>query len=310
MLDTDTIINKTTADKEISSILLELISLEKATVSNYDESLDSFIIRLRQYFISKESAFYSDVISLIYKLENGDFEYLEENLTVIYERIEDEDLKGKVFKLLDYIRLENTRLTYLNETAIESIEKLQEKHKEIEELSTQVSDYKKNTENLVNQLRETKEKFDDATQKQKKSIDGVLAQIITILGIFSTIVITFFGGVTAMSAILENMHNVSKFRLVFIFLFIAFVMFNTIFMLLHFIAKLSDRTISSSCSNCKEKANLEDVTFNIQNCKNKNNLKCIKIKYPLVYYFNEVIVFLIIITIIAYYSNYWGWFNF
>ena len=264
-----------------------MLNLEKSS-QDYDECLGEFVIRLGVYFNQKNLPIYSDIIELVYNLEDGNFEYLEENLNSIHIKVEEsQNLKEKIFKLLDYIRLENARLTYLNDATKKSIDILNENESSIKKIDKK--------------LIETEEKIEKLIGKQKKSFDSIVTQIITILGIFSTIVITFFGGVTAMSGMMKNMHNVSKFRLVFVFEIIGFIMFNTIFMLLHFIAKLSERSISSSCGNCKNR------NIATKKCTEKNNFKCLVTKYPLVFYFNLIISISVGLTVILYYLNYWGY---
>lgn len=61
-------------------------------------------------------------------------------------------------------------------------------------------------------------------ENQKRSI--------TILSIFSSIVLTFVGGMVFSSSILENMHSVSVYRLIFTICILAMVIFNVIFILI------------------------------------------------------------------------------
>ena len=67
---------------------------------------------------------------------------------------------------------------------------------------------------------------------------------ITILGIFSSIVITFVAGMVFSSSILNNIDKVSIYRLTFVIILIAMMLFNLLNLLLDFIAKVNMKPLA------------------------------------------------------------------
>lgn len=89
---------------------------------------------------------------------------------------------------------------------------------------------------------ETKQALYDELYSEFK---GIEKEYITILGIFASIIISFVAGITFSTSILENMHSVSVYRLVLVILLIAFVLLNTINLLIRYIFRLN------KADNCK-----------------------------------------------------------
>lgn len=94
----------------------------------------------------------------------------------------------------------------------------------------------------------------NAQQVMAKNIDVAKAEInsevkniskdnITILGIFASIIIAFVGGITFSTSVLETMASVNIFRLILTIDLLAFVLINTIFMLLKFLMIMSNKDI-------------------------------------------------------------------
>lgn len=71
-----------------------------------------------------------------------------------------------------------------------------------------------------------------------KAIKGFQKEYIAILSIFSAVVLAFSGGLTFSSSVLENVSEVSMYRLVFIALLIGFVLLNLFFGLFHYIRQI------------------------------------------------------------------------
>lgn len=92
-----------------------------------------------------------------------------------------------------------------------------------------------NTGNIFkNNIKEAKDILHTETK-------GIQKEYITILGIFASIVLTFVGGITFSTSVLQNIHQVSIFRLIFIIDIISIVMVNTIHILTSFIFKINER---------------------------------------------------------------------
>ncbi len=120
---------------------------------------------------------------------------------------------------------------------------------------------------FANGIEETKNNL-------KTEIKGIEKEYISILGIFSSVVLAFVGGMAFSSSVLENINKASIYRTILIALIIGFVFFNIIYLMIYFICKINNHSIKEIIIIC--------------------------------IVFNALIVSGIIVTCIAYKSN---WFN-
>lgn len=77
--------------------------------------------------------------------------------------------------------------------------------------------------------------IEEAKKNISKEIKSVEREYITILGIFASIVLSFVGGITFSSSVLENISVVSIYRLLIVIDLLAFVLTNIIYLLVKFI---------------------------------------------------------------------------
>ena len=96
------------------------------------------------------------------------------------------------------------------------------------------------------QIENTNNIFADSIEEAKenlhKQIKGVEKEYITILGIFASIVLAFVGGITFSTSVLQNISAVSIFRLLLTVDFLAFVLVNTIYVLVKCIFAINDKS--------------------------------------------------------------------
>ena len=155
--------------------------------------------------------YYSDIGSVLSQQNIEQLDYISTNLQYIKTNYTKNriDIKNQIEKLYDHsnIRILEQRLVSKinNETQI-SIDKLTEQSTDIE-------------------AKLEKNKFD----------------YITILGIFASVMLAFVGGFTFSTSVLNNIKEVSIYRLTFIAGLIGFVFFNLVFLLLHFLMKMTNR---------------------------------------------------------------------
>ncbi|EOU1465754.1 hypothetical protein QTI31_03925 [Clostridium perfringens] len=275
----------------IGNILEELTQIDVVDNEDYDSQILKICSKITHFLKGNKRLIYSDITTFSLNMNDEDREYLYYNLDRVIQHIEELEIKNKVIKIKDHITLEELRMDYFKKTRVNEIEKAlnnsQIKNKDIIE----------NYNGILQGLKKT----EDELENQKKSVEGLNSQIISVIGIFSAIVITFFGGAELFSNALNTMNEVSKYRLLVVVLLISIVMFNTIFMLLNFISKLTEKEIASKaclghrydsekCSNCS----IRDKAF-----------KCIKRKYPIVFVFNLIAIILLgIIATIYIIDNY------
>lgn len=83
--------------------------------------------------------------------------------------------------------------------------------------------------------------IEEAKENLQKQIKGIEKEYISILGIFAAIVLTFVGGITFSTSVLQNISAVSVFRLLLIVDFLAFVLINVIYILVKFIFTINEK---------------------------------------------------------------------
>lgn len=91
------------------------------------------------------------------------------------------------------------------------------------------------TRNLYAKTAQQTKEAQEKASEVKKSVEHFHEQSISILGIFSAVVLAFMGGISFSSSVLENFAAVSMFRLIITIVLLGFVIFNALFILLRFV---------------------------------------------------------------------------
>lgn len=164
-------------------------------------------------------------------------------------------LKG-MNKFFDHVMLEIVRLTD-HQKNINNINNIIDKFREDSNSSFKKQDLSilqtvANFENKFGEankiIEEQKTEMEDiakSAKKLKKKVKTVYSQFVSILGIFSAIVIVFFGGTTVFSSVLTNIHEAKWNQIGFGISFVGLILFNIIFMFLYILSKYLDVTIST-----------------------------------------------------------------
>ena len=141
------------------------------------------------------------------------------------------------------------------------------------------------------------EEFRSETEELKEKVNDSYSQFVSILGIFSAIVLVFFGGMTAFSSIFANMQNINRFKLAFITALVGMIIFNLIFMFLYVLAKLLGREIVASTAS--------EVGGKF---KFINWVKRIWGRYPYMLMFNITMLVIMMMSFISWYGlTYYNW---
>ena len=149
------------------------------------------------------------------------FQLIADNLLSIFyivkddEKYKETELPKFVYKLMDHANLELTRLGYFERNFF----KLQKLNKELSE------NYKKISNEIIT---------------VNQSINSQRNQHITILGIFASIVITVFAGLSISSSIITSVHNSAVAKLCFFSCLTGFIVFNILVALFCFLTKINN----------------------------------------------------------------------
>ena len=190
-----------------------LKDLARDDITTNPNDVNEYIGRLQGIYKDRFRHYYSDIFGVISLLDASALNNLQGNIRVLYDVVNDnreikKDFRKSIQKLYDHVNLDIARIQYS------------------ESLAKQWS--KKNS-NLANQIEELTNK---AENMQK--------DYITILGIFSSIVIAFVAGLAFSSSVLNNIEKASIYRLIFVIAAIAFILFNLISMLTEFIRSVQN----------------------------------------------------------------------
>lgn len=173
---------------------------------------------------TKERILYSEISSFIYGLqadEQGNFATNIENLLLYASNSNNkvpEDHYKIIVKIYDHFQLA-----------------LQQKS-----LNTNATDVIKTyfVESMSKAEYVILERVLEAAKVDTKKIEK---QYITILGIFASVVLSFVGGITFSSSVLQNIDAVSIYRLLAVIDILALVLINTIYVLIKFISQINDK---------------------------------------------------------------------
>lgn len=135
--------------------------------------------------------------------------YADENF---HENDDKRTIKG-VGKLADHLELETLRLARIEQIKI---------------ISDKVSLEKLQTEVLI---RDNVEKI----QNQQDDIKNMNTQMVSVLGIFSAVVLAFFGGMSYFTSVFSNLNNIPLHKLLIIASILGLVICDSIYTLLNFI---------------------------------------------------------------------------
>ncbi len=253
---------------------MERLSIEKISlILNYilNDNLDGiYTIITDQSFAGKFTG-YSTISEYIQDLEDEQRDVMQTNIYKLREGcldIKDNNISiDNLERLIEHVLLELPR-------------------------SNQYSKIKSQldrSEKIIRQFRGQSKKFNEQIEKHEDKMEKMQGEFISILSIFSAIIIAFFGGINLLGSALTNINMSSKYRLICIILIIGLIMFNIIYMLLYTISRLIKRDII----NRKREETCEK-------CDKGLNLKCIIFKYPIMFFFNFITLILILLTTMFY----------
>ncbi len=233
--------------EEFRNILYELAKSQ----SLFEETskLDEMCKKIQKlYEIDSEGQrfrhFYSDIFSVLAQVRQnsklGDINVLVQNLEIIRNYYTKQNLKDKwisdvsdaIKKLYDHVNLDVARIAY-SEAAdwkISGEPALQEVRKQIQHQKEMLVEIEQNRKLSESKIDGVKNKLDNSQK-----------EYIAILGIFASIVLTFIGGITFSTSVLENIEKVSIYRTVLVSLIIGLVLINILYGLFYYINSLVNK---------------------------------------------------------------------
>lgn len=264
-----------------------IFNLSENLLENDTEKRE-IVLKLMELYNSDFRHSYSGFFPIIMKIFREDnqynIEFLSNNLETLRTFVEVDFISGKkefevlythFEKLCDHLNLEIARWNYYS--------KNEQKIKDMESISNALK------ENMLNAEKELR-----AASKQAASIQ---TELIAVLSIFAAIVVTFSGGFTFLGSVMTSVNGAEYYEAVALAAIICgMVIFNTIFLLMYMVGKITDRNIYASCKTT-------DCSCEHECCK----LNKIRKRLPYVFYFNLLCIIGIVVDCGVWYCNMKGW---
>lgn len=179
--------------------------------------------------------YYSDIFIVLSLIERGpsdkySIDILGQNMATILNDYTKHhyDIKENLRKLYDHINLDIARIKFSQSEDLKSLGIEQQKK------------FKKQADAIQTECDLIKNEQEQMTQK----LNNVQREYVAVLGIFASIALAFVGGLAFSTSVLENIGNVSKYRLFAAIGAIGLVFINIIYGMLYYIGKIVDKKVS------------------------------------------------------------------
>ena len=238
----------------------------------------------------------------------ANYEYIQEEILPQLKKINQNQYKNAV-KFFDHLLLEISRI----EAWTEFDGKIEDYNQRVKQGTRVIDEHEKQMSEMVKQ---TKADVETEINSIKYETDKIKTDFITILSIFVAIIMGFAGVVGLGGNIMANLNNIIIYKAIFMMLVSGLILFNGIFLMLHIVAKLTGRSIAHNCVHYSPKIN----DSNIPQCQNKQDCdscssnhcriwKKVKIKFPYTAQFNQILLYGLAFTLIAWIFNHGslGW---
>lgn len=252
----------------------------------------------------------------IYK---GDFRHSYSTFFPIILRIAQSDDESN----LDYLsnNLESLR-AYAEEDYISGIKEFEELYEHLEKLSdhlnleigrwnyysqneSKIVDISIKTDTLAENINNETKRLEEATKslrRASKQAASIQTELITVLSIFAAIVITLSGGFTFLGSVMTSINGVEYIEsVVLVALVCGLVIFNTIFLMMYLVGKITERNIYARCLT-------ENCTCEGKQREECSSIRRIQKRLPYVFYFNLAAVCGIVIDCLVWLVDIKGYF--
>ncbi len=239
---------------------------------------------------------YSDFFPIILDIARPDnaysIDYLSENLEALRAFVENDyvmknnrytSLYPTLEKLCDHLNLEIGRWSYYS----------QSEHR-IEDIASKTDSLNASMLSAQKSLETARDELTSASEQAS----SVQTDVIAVLSIFAGIAFVFSGGMSFLGSAVTAINDAKHYELVIMVIIVCgMVMFNTIFLMMYLVGKITRRNIYAACK-----------TDNCTCEKQCRGIKKIRKRLPYVFYFNLLCILGIFIDGIIWYCDIRNWF--
>lgn len=260
--------------EQLKKIIEELAN--DSILSN-KKNKNNYYYKLKKIYTGKNGEllrhYYSDIFQILTKIKNNNKNIISvgTNLKLIYDLSlskQDKEFSNIIRKLYDHTNLEIARIEYVTsiDTKLDLTgEGLQDKYNRIEKQAQKIVDKQNSVENTV------------------KRVEGIYSEFVSILGIFSAIVLVYFGGTSILGNAISSLKETFILKSILICLIAGLIVFDIIFMFFYFLSKILDKSIA---------ATYDYIAY-------YNIIDRFKIRYPIIYFVNLLFLSAIIGDIVC-----------
>ena len=240
---------------ELQDILRELSKSQDVLKDR--EVCKDFYIRLEGIYyntgMDNFRHFYSDIFACLSLIDSdsslGNLDILAQNMQAIKDGYvptnKDEngnliDISKEIIKLYDHTNLDIGRINYTKRITGGTQSQLANTQVLIDNLKQKLDKSEKASKASTEQLRQESEKLKTEIHDAQKKMQN---EYITILGIFTSIVFAFAGGMTFSSSVLENIDKASAYRTLAIVFILGIVLINLVWLLIDFLREINEKSI-------------------------------------------------------------------
>ncbi|NFO89038.1 hypothetical protein FDC58_16810 [Clostridium botulinum] len=183
--------------------------------STIDKEYIEFLLYNIQYII-QQIEYNNDTLTEVIK--NYHNNYFQNN-----KELSKEDFSMKLEKLYDHIALERERITYSQ---------------------------KRKDEIVGSSVEKINKAMNEFTNTFNKKTENLNTSVLTIIGLFSAIIFVFFGGLSNLTSAISALSNGKNlWNILLAISEIGLIIFNSVFLLLYSVSKMTDKNIGKEISN-------------------------------------------------------------
>lgn len=241
----------------------ELIELLRSIVNSYPKGIDNntciqklyqiYILQNLRHSYAELSRFFDELLGdqrdfLIYKLDSilKDIDECNYDTEVPKESVE--NLEKHIGKLADHLQLESIRISRFE--IIRHLEsKMSQNRIETQKIADDTQKIADKTKMISDESKKIIEENKAEMENLNDEIKNINTQIVSVIGIFTGIVITIFGSMSLFSSVFSNLDTVSGFKLTLISLIIGFLTFNIIVFMFAAISHLVGKPLMIASKN-------------------------------------------------------------
>lgn len=234
--------------------LIKELSLKKVVDSS---KIGSFSYQLREYYEDNDRHRYSEVSKVIFSLDDDKVDTLRFNLEAISLKTVDGSILKNIEKLIDHTDLAQQQKKFIEDQDKELEVLIRGMHKAITKAKTEMTDNKTEFDAAKDKLEERETKVKEEMDNILKEIDehrtGIYTQFVTILGIFTAIIIGVFGGIEIIGNVMNNIETVKISKLLMFSSLVMGSIITILYLLLISLSNLTGNPIRScGCNNGSE----------------------------------------------------------